>query len=97
MHQTKRSYQDVETGRKFNLWMDNADNYHLIAGPTEKPEYCTEGTEVNGFYICAHTGVTIKINGKKIVKMDQGQFYNMKEGEVITHKKFTGFTKFTKI
>jgi hypothetical protein len=97
MHQTKRTYQDVETGRKFNLWMDNADNYHLIAGPPERPEDCNEGTAVNGFYISAHTRQTIKLNGKKLITLEMGQFYNLKAGEVITHKKYTGFSKFTKI
>lgn len=97
MHQTQRSYQDVETGHKFNLWMDNADNFHLIAGPQQSEGAPTEGTEINGFYISAHSGVTIKLNGKKQIKMDIGQFYHLKEGEQITHKKFTGFSKFTKI
>ena len=97
MYQTKRHFEDVETGRKFNLWMDNADNYYLIAGPTERPEDCTEGTQVNGFYISAHTGVTIKLNGKKQILLDMGQFYNLKEGEIITHKKYTGFSRFTKV
>lgn len=47
--------------------------------------------------ICAHTGVTIKLNNKKTIKLDMGEFYNMKEGEVITHKKYIGFDKFIKV
>ncbi|MES2395872.1 MAG: hypothetical protein V4549_07710 [Bacteroidota bacterium] len=96
LEKTNRSFTDVETGHKFDLYKDETDSYHLIF-PKSKNQYDpAEGTQVNGFYICAHTGVTIKINNTKIVKLEMGQFYNMKAGEKITHKKFIGFTKFTK-
>ncbi len=94
---TNRIYTDVETKHPFRLWMDNADNYYLIADKPKSEQSPAEGTQINGFYICAHTGITIKINSKKTVKLNTGEFYNMKEGEAITHKKFIGFQKFTKL
>lgn len=94
---TKRSFTDVETGNKFDLYQDQSDNYHLIAPKPKESNQPNEGTEVNGFYICAHCGITLKINNTKVIKLDTGQFYNFKEGEAITHKKFVGFSKFTKV
>lgn len=96
MQSTNRTFTDVEKGYKCRLYTSqDASTFHLIyEGQHDK---IADGSEVNGFYLCAHTGVTIKINNKKIVQLDMGQFYHKKEGEVITHKKYTGFKKFTKI
>ena len=96
MQATQRTFKDVETGYNFRLYTSqDASKYHLIAeGQHDK---MADGCEVNGFYISSHTGVTIKINNSKLVKLNTGQFYNLKEDEKITHKKFVGFSKFTKI
>lgn len=94
MERTRRSFKDVEDKEIFVLYTEENGRYRLISDGSEK---FAKGTEVNGFYICAHCGVTIKINNSKIIKLDQGEFYNLKENEIITHKKYIGFKKFTKI
>ena len=95
---TQRVFKDVETGQDFRLYTDDTQSkYQLITEGGNKPTDYAKGTQVNGFYICAHTGVTIKINGSKEVSLPRGTFYNIKEDEVITHKKFIGFKKFTKV
>ena len=97
LQKTQRQFKDVESGYYFQLYKDNTDNFHLINDKYQGEEAPTIGTEVNGFFICAHCGITIKLNGKKQVKLNTGEFYNTKEGEEITHKKYIGFSKFTKI
>lgn len=84
---TKRSYTDKETGKNYDLFMDQTDNYHLICG-TEKAK---------AFYICAHTGATIKLNTGKKIDLNPGEFYTLKDGEQVTARKFVGFNKFVKI
>lgn len=96
LHKTNRIYTDVETGLKWTLFQDSdTHNFKLCSEYTEgdKPAYMSE---VNGFYISAHTPVTIKINNTKVIDLSTSQFYNLKEGEIITHKKFAGFKKFTR-
>lgn len=93
MVRTKRSFKDVEDKEVFVLYTETNGDYALISDGSEK---YAKGTQVNGFYICAHCGVSIKINNTKIVKLSQGEFYNLKEEEKITHKKFLGFKNFTK-
>jgi hypothetical protein len=92
---TQKVFTDVETGFKFRLYTSNdASNYHLIA--EGQHEEIADGCEVNGFYISAHSDVTIRLNTKSEIKLTTNQFYNLKEGEAITHKKYLGFKKFTK-
>ena len=89
---TQRTYIDVETGNRCRLYTSNdASKYHLIH------EGQNEGSEVNRFYIAAHTGNTIRLNNGKEIFVNSGQFYNLKEGETVTHRKFIGFNKFSKI
>lgn len=94
MERTNRSFNDVESGEKFILYKEANDNFRLISDGSEKH---AKGTEVNGFYICAHCGVTLKIDNKKQIHLPMGTFYNLKEDEKITHKKYIGFEKFTKV
>ena len=95
---TQRTFTDTETKDVFRLYAnEDFSKYKLISDPTKKPMEMAGGTEVNGFYISAHTGVTIKLNSVKTVKIGMGEFYNLKEGEVITHRKYTGFKRFTKV
>ena len=92
---TERTFSDVEDGEKFVLHTHaQTHDFYLISDGSEKH---AKGTEANGFYISAHSPVQIKINGKKVISLNTGQFYNLKEGEEITHKKFAGFKKFTKV
>ena len=94
--ETNRTFIVVETGYKTRLCTSNdASKYYLIF--EGQPEKIANGSEVNGFFLAAHSGVEIKINNRKIVKVPMGYFYSLKENEVITHKKYDGFSKFTKI
>jgi hypothetical protein len=97
LRKTQREFSSVETGIYYSLYMDNADRYYLIIDKNQGEKSPTIGTQANGFFICSHTGVTIKINNTKQVALNMGTFYNLKEGEKITHKKYTGFSRFTKI
>ena len=86
---TQRSYKNVETDVFYDLYMDNdKHNYSLID---------KQGNRVNGFYLCPFDSVQIKLNTKQIISLSYGEFYNLKEGETVTHRKFCGFKKFTKI
>lgn len=92
---TKRQYMDVETNEYFDLYSDsNTHEFSLISNGSKRH---AKGTEVNGFYICSHTSCTIKINAKKQIYLPQGTFYNLKEGEKVTHRKFICFSRFTKV
>ena len=92
---TNRVYTDVETKEMFRLYSHPTNHsWHLIS---EGNKNIADGCEVNGFYLCAFDSVTIKINGSKIVSLGMGNFYNLKEGEIITHNKFAGFKKFTRV
>ena len=94
--ETKRFYSDVETGHFCRLCTSNdGSKYHLIyEGQSDK---IANGSEVNGFYIAAHSGAEIKLNTGKKIFVNNGQFYNLKQGEKVTHRKFVGFNRFTKI
>lgn len=95
---TQRQYKDVETGEIFRLFTSqDQSKFHLLKDETNATFNFPKGTGVNGFYICAFTSCTIKINGKKEVFLPMGSFYNLKEGEEITHKKFIGFKRFSKV
>lgn len=95
MNPTQRTYTDAETGHNTRLYtsLDNS-KFHLIY---EGQKDIADGTEVNGFYISAHTGAEIKLNTGKKIFIDRGNFYHLKEGEKVTHRKFIGFSKFIKI
>ncbi len=96
MNPSNRIYTDVENGQRCRLYTSNdASKYHLIY--EGQPEQIADGCEVNGFYIAAHTGAMIKTNKGKQIYVNMGQFYNLKEGEQVTHRKFTVMDKFVKI
>jgi hypothetical protein len=96
MQPTNRTFKNIENGFTCRLYTSaDKSQYHLIyEGQHDK---IADGSEVNGFYLLAHTGGVLKINGKKQIKLQMGEFYNLKEGEKVTHIKYTGFQKFTKI
>lgn len=100
MRPTQRTFTDVETKEVFRLHTD--DNTHVPALISDGSKVHTKGTQVNGFYIAGHTSVTIKLNTGKIIEVCQGEFYNLKETEAgiieeVTHKKYAGFKRFTKV
>lgn len=97
MTPTKRTYTDVETGYNCRLFTSqDASKYHLIY-EANGPEAPADGSEVNGFYIAAHTGATIKTNLGKQIFVNSGQFYCYKAGEQVIARKFVGFNRFTKV
>lgn len=92
---TQRRFIDVETKEVFRLYSnENSSTFKLISDGSKK---FAKGTEVNGFFICSHTPCEIKINNKKIIKLDRTQFYTIKEEEKVTHKKYCGFDRFTRV
>jgi len=96
MQPTQRTFINCETGFKTRLYTSaDSSKYHLIY--EGQNNIIADGSEVNGFYIAAHTGAEIKLNTGKKVFVDMSQFYSLKEGEKVTHRKFIGFSKFTKI
>ena len=87
MTPTNRIFTNVETNFKCRLYTSNESSvYHLIY--EGQHEQIADGCEVNGFYLLAHTGGAIKINGKKQISLNMGEFYNLKEGETVTHVKY---------
>jgi len=97
MQATQRTYTNVETGFNCRLYTSlDGSKFHLIYEDNEPPAP-VEGTEVDRFYLAAHSGATIKLNTGKKLEVSRGEFYNLKEGEQVTHRKFTGFSKFKKV
>jgi hypothetical protein len=96
MERTSRTFEDVENGHICRLYTSKDRSvYHLIYEGQD--EIIADGSEVNGFYLLAHTGGVIRLNNKKEVELQAGQFYNLKESEKATHIKYVGFTRFTKL
>ena len=94
---TERKYKDIETNLMFTLYQDNSTkSFKLIFEDNKEYNDPANGTEVNGFYLTSFEA-HIKINGNKVVKLKPGTFYNLKEGETITHRKIIGInSKFIK-
>lgn len=87
---TERKFKDIETGKYFSLYQDSeTKEFELIYDEPKGDLGILEGTAVNGFYIAAHDDMQIKLNTGKIVKLPRGTFYNLKEDEIVTHRKFT--------
>ncbi len=97
---TNRVYRNVLTDKPFRLWSNtDTHEFSLISVGTETH---AKGTTVNGWYLAAHTSMHIKLNTGKIVYLPQGTFYNLVENEQgviekVTHIKYCGFKRFTKI
>lgn len=98
MTATQRNFKDIETGKVFDLFIDETtkSNYKLIYTQSTDTMDMANGTEVNGFYISAGYPLLIKLNTKKIIKLEKGTFYNLKEGEEVTHRKYEGQKRFIK-
>lgn len=92
---SKRKYTDVETGEEFILYVgETTHGFKLISHGSKR---YAAGTEVNGFYLCAFTPCTIKLNTGIKIYLPMGTFYNLKDKESIISRKFIGFNKFTKV
>ena len=64
MTQTQRTFTDIETGCNYRLYTSqDASKYHLLS--EGQPEIIADNCEVNGFYLAAHTGITIRIVNTK--------------------------------
>jgi hypothetical protein len=94
---TQRKFKDIETNLLFTLYENSTTkSFKLIFEDNKNNNDPANGTEVNGFYLTSFE-MHIKLNGNKIVKLKPGTFYNLKEGETITHKKIIGYnSKFIK-
>ena len=90
-YESNRKYTNVETGEVFTLYKDNITSNIKLVSDTTKNEL------INDFYVCGFDSVTIKINNRKEIKLGAGDFYFIKQGETVTHKKYAGFKNFTKI
>ena len=90
---TNRSFTNIETGKKFRLYMDENREFALIYESNKNNMDMANGTSVNGWYLSAHTSIDVKINNSKIVKIPNGSFYNLKEGETVTHSRYSGMQK----
>jgi hypothetical protein len=93
MERTNRKFRDIENNEVFMLCIDKNGGYHLISDGSVK---YAAGTSVNGFYISAHHHIILKLNNSNIIRLPRGFFYNMKEDEKITHKKYFGEKRFKK-
>ena len=87
MTNTKRSYTDKETGVVYDMYTDLHNRLRLFNGETE----------CKGFYCCAFTDCTVKLNTGKQVELSMGEFYSYKEGETATHRKFFIQPRFRKL
>lgn len=93
LQETNRIFRDVETGNKFRLYTSlDGSKYHLLS---EDNSSLADGCEVNGFYIMMQGG-SIRLNNGKEITLNPFQFYNLKEGEKITHTKPPYKNKFSK-
>lgn len=85
---TQRICTDVETGKQYRMYAHyGTHGIKLIAD---------DNTEAQNYYL-SHVGQTIRINGKREVKLSSMDFYSMKEGEKATHTKFPYESRFRKV
>lgn len=88
---SQRNYRNVETGNNYNLLVNDITHEFALhpLGDYTKPK---------NFFISAHTSQDIKINGRRIVYVPSGEFYEIKTGEKVTHQKYSGIqNRFKKI
>jgi hypothetical protein len=86
---TNREYRNVETGVIYDLYMDQTTH-----------QYCLMSKDgintVNGVYIAPNSNVTIKLNTGAVISLLEGEFYNLKKGEDVVSRKFSGEKRFRK-
>lgn len=88
MTRTNRTFTDIETGKEYALFTSqDSSKYHLIA---------EQGEHAQRYYATAFNQ-TIKLNTGKVISLDAGTFYELKDGEKVTHQKIAGRNKFTKV
>jgi uncharacterized protein YrrD len=87
---TNREFRDIETGMAYDLCQHPQTHAFSLVSK--------DGINtVNGFYLCTISGVTVKLNTGKIIALELGMFYNLKEGERVIKRKFDGENRFKKI
>jgi len=88
MTRTNRTFTNAKTGKEYILFTSqDASKDHLI---TE------EGEHAQRFYATAYEQ-TIKLNTGKVISLEAGTFYELKDGEKVTHRRIAGRNKFTKV
>lgn len=89
-YQTQRSYTNLETKERFNMWRNENTHENILVSKS--------GERFNGpVYIAAFTATYIKLNTKKVVYINNGEFYHLKEGEKAISKRFFIEPRFRKI
>lgn len=90
LEKTNRSFTDIETKKVFNLYRDSKTGEFVLQYDNPLNDYdFAKGTTVNGFYIAGHDDIEIKLNNGKKIKLPRGYFYNLKENEDVTHRRYT--------
>ena len=91
MDKTQRTYTNIETNELYSLYRNpNTDQIALVK--QDNGEILREP-----FYACGFDSLTIRLNTKKEINLNSGSFYQLKEDEKVTHRKFAGFNKFSKV
>jgi hypothetical protein len=94
--ETQRKFKEVDTSLIYTLYQNqNTKSYKLIFEDNKNPADPVNGTEINGFYLTC-IGIDLKLNTGKTIKLQTNEFYNLKEGEKITHVKRVNHKKFVK-
>ena len=85
---TQRQFKEVNTGVLYYLHCDQYTNKTHLEND--------EGEQINAYFYNARTTTTVKTN-KRTVSLNVGQFLHIEPGETLTHQKYLGRTKFSKI
>lgn len=92
MRPTQRTYTNVETKKTYRLFHDSNTGDLELRTENEMQEI------FNGaVYFCAFDSVTIRLNNDRIIPLRMGEFYALKPGENVTHRKFAGFKQFRRV
>jgi transcription-repair coupling factor (superfamily II helicase) len=82
---TNRTYTNAETGEECKLYTSADESRLHLIGKTEIVRYYA--TQID---------LTIKLNTKRIINLQRGEYYELKEGEQVTHVKYS-IGKFRKL
>jgi hypothetical protein len=95
MERTNRTFINQADNEIFALYHNPIQgHYKLISDGSAKH---APGTTIENFYSCSYSETIIKINNSKIVKLSNGQFYNLKDNETVTHRKTQESQRFSKV
>ena len=85
---TQRQFNEVTTGKPYYLHCDPYTNKTHLEND--------EGEQIKAYFYNAWTTTTVKTN-ERTVSLNVGQFLQLEPGETLTHQKYLGRTKFSKI